>query len=127
METTAVKKILIVDDEKEVLTHLTKILERFNCEVVSAALGKEALKLARETKPGLIILDIVLPDIDGGEVAYILAQSPETAEIPILFLTGMVTPAETSTKEIIGKHHLMAKPVIPDELLTVINKVYKYD
>ena len=117
------KKILVVDDEKETVLYLTSILRRVNYEVISATSGQEAVGLAKERLPDLIVLDIVLPDIDGGEVASILSKDPATADIPIIFLTGIIRKEEALSVEKSGKHCVMAKPVTGEELTQRIDKL----
>ncbi|MFH0763012.1 MAG: response regulator [Candidatus Omnitrophota bacterium] len=116
------KKILIVDDEPEVLERLSNILERAEFEVISTGRGVEALELAKQEIPDLIILDILLPDKTGDDIAGELSQTPSTASIPIIFLTGVVTKEEIATSEKCGKHYVLAKPVTKDAILEAINK-----
>lgn len=117
------KKILVVDDEEEVLTPLSNILKRAKYEVISTTKGKEAIELAKSSHPDLIILDIVLPDIDGGEVSATLSEDPATANIPIVYLTGILTKSEESLAgERTGKHYLIAKPITGRELLAIVKK-----
>ena len=122
------KKILIVDDEEDVLIPLGNILKRANYIVSTTTNGEEAIKLAKAQRPDLIILDIVLPGLDGGSVADILSNDPVTARIPILFLTGILSKEEEllSKKEggkKSGKHYMMAKPVSAEDLLEMIQKI----
>ena len=117
------RRILIVDDEQDVLQHLSSILSSSGFEVMVAERGFEALKLAAEKKPDVIILDINLPDIDGGEVANRLSQNPQTSVIPIVYLTGLVTKQEQKEPRKIGKSFVIAKPVLKGELLSIISKV----
>jgi CheY-like chemotaxis protein len=117
------KKILIIDDEQTTLMYLSSLLERANYEVISTTKGKEVLGLALNYKPDLIILDIVLPDIDGGEVAAILAKNNSTADIPIIFLTGIMKKDEETFAGKTGKRYVIAKPVTREKLIETINKV----
>lgn len=117
------KTILIVDDEEEALLHLKNILRHNDYEVIAASKGKDAVTLAKSLKPDLIILDIVMPDMDGGDVADILSKDPATDKIPVIFLTGILTKAEESEGRKSGRHLVIAKPIMPDELLEVIRKV----
>ena len=116
------KKILVVDDNEEELELVVSILERANYEVISGTTGKEALELAKDL-PDLIILDIVLPDIDGGEVASILSEDASCADIPIIFLTGIIKKTEEYDKMKTGRRYVLAKPVTKDGLLKTINQV----
>jgi CheY-like chemotaxis protein len=116
------KKILVVDDNEEELGLVVGILERANYEVISATSGKEAIELAKD-QPDLIILDIVLPDIDGGEVASKLSEDPAYADIPIIFLTGIIKKTEEYDEMKTGRRYVLAKPVTKDGLLKTINQV----
>lgn len=122
------KKILIVDDEEDVLIPLGNILRRANYIVSTTTSGEEAIKLAKANHPDLIILDIVLPGLDGGSVADIISNDPATAHTPILFLTGILSKEEElqSKKEggkKSGKHFMMAKPVSAEDLLEMLRKI----
>lgn len=117
------QKILVVDDEKEALDFLLSILRRANYEVISATTGNEAVELATKAQPNLIILDIILPDIDGGEVASILARDSRTENIPIIFLTGILRKDEESPDLKTGRRYVLAKPVIKEDLLKTISQV----
>lgn len=113
----------MVDDEEEVLSQLSSFLTRANYEVFSAAKGREAIELAKRVQPHLIILDIILPDMDGGEVARVLSSDAITCRSPIIFLTGVLTKEEEFSVGMTGKFHVVAKPVTGQELLETIQKV----
>jgi DNA-binding response OmpR family regulator len=117
------KKILIVDDEQEILTFLGNILRRANFEVFTSDRGKVALELAKNLLPDLIVLDIVMPDIPGDELAVLLSANPSTAGIPIIFLTGILTKEEESLENNTGRRYVLAKPVSPQTVLETIKKV----
>lgn len=119
------KKILLVDDEPEVLEHLSNILQRNEFEVISTASGMEAAELAKKEIPDLIILDILLPDKSGDDIAIELAEDPDTAGIPVIFLTGVVTKEEITPAEKCGRHYILAKPVTKETILSTIEKVLK--
>ena len=124
MTTPSLKKILVVDDEQEALTHLTNILKRANYQVISTTKGKEAVDLSLKLKPDLIILDILLPDLEGSQVASTLKENSSTSGIPIIFLTGMLSKKE---EEFLGgkrgRDYVLAKPVTQEELLGLVSKV----
>ncbi len=85
------KKILIVDDEKDMLEVLETKLTADGYEVSLAATGREALDLIFAQRPDLVLMDIVLPDIEGSEIVKRLQQSQDVRRIPILFLSGIVS------------------------------------
>ena len=120
------KKILIVDDEKDVLDVLEKRLSHAGYEVIKAENGKDALAMAKSQRPDLILLDIVMPEIDGAQTADILKSDPATKDIPIVFLTCLVTKEEEqSSDNVIAGRHFIAKPYNPKELLEVVQKHIK--
>ena len=123
MADSSPRKILIVDDEQEVLVYLSNILKRANYEVISTPRGKEAVELAINRRPDLIILDIVMPDMGGSEVAALLVGNPTTANIPILFLTGILTKQEEYSVRKFDRNYVMAKPVTGGELLEMVGKI----
>lgn len=89
-------RLLVVDDDPDVLRVLKlKLEETGRFDVVTARGGEEALRHARQTKPELIVSDIDMPDMDGGELAATLRDTPGTARIPLVFLSALVAPGET--------------------------------
>ncbi|MCM8773800.1 MAG: response regulator [Candidatus Omnitrophica bacterium] len=118
------KKILVVDDEEDMLLYIGNILRRANYDVLIANKGKDAIEIANNYKPDLIILDIVMPDMKGGEIAAALSQDLTTVNIPIMFLTGLLVKKEEGVSDKIrGKHHILAKPVTSQELLKTVNEL----
>ncbi len=120
-------KILVVDDEER-LTKMVKLnLEQTgDYEIRTENLATNALNAAREFKPDLIILDIMMPDISGDVIAQQLLDDEELNDIKIIFLTALVTKGEIKAKgsEIAGRTFL-AKPVKIDELITCIEEQLK--
>ncbi|MEK7338322.1 MAG: response regulator, partial [candidate division NC10 bacterium] len=82
------EKVLVVDDEPLMAQMLTDRLQELYVDVLRASNGVEALEMAWEHVPDLILLDVMMPKIDGFEVAKILKENPRTATIPIIFLTA---------------------------------------
>jgi len=113
-------KVLIVDDEPEILSSLGNILRRINYETLTASTGAEAIKSVENEKPDLIILDVMLPDMDGGDVAAAVERNPATAQIPIIFVTGVITKQEETKNLKSGKHYVLAKPVTVEDLQKTI-------
>ncbi len=117
-------KILVVDDEER-LTKMVKLnLEQTgDYEIRTENLATNAINAAREFKPDLIILDIMMPDISGDVIAQQLLDDEELNDIKIIFLTALVTKGEIKAKgsEIAGRT-FMAKPVKIDELITCIEE-----
>jgi CheY-like chemotaxis protein len=117
------KKILVVDDEEDVQIYLGNILKRHNYNVIIAANGSSGLDLAKKELPDLILLDIMLPDIEGGDVASKLSEDPATRNIPVIFLTALMRKQEEEKIMKTGKHYILAKPAMKEEILGLIRKV----
>ena len=117
------KKILIVDDEADVLAALEKRLTNAGYAVVKADNGKDAIILAKREKPNLILLDVMMPEMDGAKTAQLLREDAATQDIPVMFLTCLLTPAEQKhgMKEVAG-NFFIAKPYESQELLGEIKK-----
>ena len=119
------KRILVVDDEPA-LTRMVKLnLERTgNYEVRTENQGSKAVQAAREFKPDLIFLDVMMPDMTGDEVSAQLKEDEELSRIKFIFMTAIVTKDETeSMGSNIGGNEFLAKPVKTDELLATIERV----
>jgi len=119
-------EILVVDDDIISQNMLRTSLSGAGYSVIIAYTGMEAIKLARERLPNLIVLDIMMPDIDGGEVAEILRKDPKTMAIPIIFISSLVSEHEEkagSRKDVVS---FLAKPYNRVKLLNEIRRyLYK--
>jgi CheY-like chemotaxis protein len=121
---TEKKRILVVDDESNMTFLLRVIFERTNeYDVRVVNVSSRALAVAKEFRPDLIILDVAMPGVDGGELASRFAEIPSLKSVPVIFLTASVTKEEVSQREgLIGGLPFLAKPVDPTELLGCIRK-----
>jgi DNA-binding response OmpR family regulator len=117
------KKILVVDDDKVFLRMVEYDLTKNGFEVITAPDGEMGILLAKTQKPDLILLDINMPDIEGGDVVTILEDNPETQDIPIIFVTALLTKQEEVRRQnMMGKHSFFSKPYKLDRLLEEIDK-----
>jgi len=119
------KKILLIDDEEDFCFFVKLNLEKTRkYQVFTATDGMEGVRLAKQLKPDLIFLDIVMPNIDGGQVAEILLEDESTSTIPFVFVTAMVKKDEVVKRGgQIGGRDFIAKPVKPE---TLIEKIEQY-
>jgi len=86
--------------------------------------GSEGIILASKDRPDLILLDIIMPELSGGQVAEQLLESPKTRDIPVLFVTAIASRREVQSQEgIIGGRQFIAKPVTPEEIMAKISAV----
>lgn len=123
----AIKKILAVDDEEDILELLTFNLTREGYQVVSAATGEAALKAVSGDMPDLIILDLMLPGIDGLEVARRLKNDPSAKNIPIIMLTAKGEEADIVTGLELGADDYITKPFSPRILAARVKAVLRRD
>jgi len=107
------KKILVVDDETSITRLLKLNLEKGGAFIVRAENeGAKTLAAAKEFKPDLILLDVMMPDIDGGDVAAIIQADPVLRSVPIVFLTAAVKKEEIEAKGgMVGGFPYIAKPL----------------
>ena len=113
--------ILIVDDVVSNVLLLKVLLSKEKYNILTASGGKEAIAITMEKKPDLILLDVMMPEITGFEVAQKLKDNPETSQIPIIFLTAL-----NSTEDIVNGFHagandFITKPFNKEELLVRVN------
>lgn len=118
------KKILVVDDEEDVLFVLEKTLTANGYSVITTTNGTNAVALAKARRPDLIILDVVMPGMDGGEVSARLQEHPLTKSIPVIFLTALLAKTEERQRNhVINRNITFAKPIDTEELLAQIEEL----
>ena len=116
-------KILVVDDEPEAVELVEFNLKQAGYTVTTAADGAEALKKARSQSPDLIVLDVMLPEMDGFEICKTLRLDPATARLPILMLTAKAAEIDRVLGLELGAEDYLTKPFSPRELLLRIKKI----
>ena len=115
------KIILVVDDTISNLDIVSSFLEDY--DVISCTNGKDALEMAEEEEIDLILLDIMMPDMDGYEVCEKLKSNPSTKAIPVIFLTAKADEESIKKAYDIGGIDLITKPFKPNELLEKVERV----
>jgi two-component system alkaline phosphatase synthesis response regulator PhoP/two-component system response regulator VicR len=119
------KKILAVDDEKHIVRLIQVNLERAGYEVVTAFDGVEALKKVAEERPDLIVLDVMMPQMDGFETLKNLKANPQTRDIPVIMLTAKAQDADVFRGWQSGVDCYLTKPFNPLELLTFVKRIFE--
>jgi two-component system alkaline phosphatase synthesis response regulator PhoP/two-component system response regulator VicR len=122
------KKILAVDDERHIVRLVQVNLERAGFQVISAFDGKEALKKVESENPDLIVLDVMMPHMDGFEVLKHLKSDEKTKDIPVVMLTAKAQDADVFRGWASGVDCYLTKPFNPIELLTFVKRIFEsYD
>jgi CheY-like chemotaxis protein len=116
-------KLLIVDDEADTLRLVSLMLDRQGYEILTAKDGKTALEIVTNEKPDLILLDVMMPDMDGVEVAKVLRGNPETESLPIIMFTAKSQVEDKITGLEAGADVYLTKPTQPRELFAQVKAV----
>jgi two-component system alkaline phosphatase synthesis response regulator PhoP/two-component system response regulator VicR len=118
------KKILAVDDERHIVRLIQVNLERAGYQVVTAFDGPEALKKVESERPDLVVLDVMMPKMDGFEVLKRLQANPETREVPVIMLTAKAQDADVFRGWASGVSAYLTKPFNPLELITFVKRIF---
>jgi len=124
MEDKVVKRILCIEDEPEMIDLIRLILGRRGFEVSGAAGGNAGIKAVREQLPDLVLLDLMMPDMDGWEVYQQMKANESTRNIPVI----VVTAKAQNIDKVLGLHiakvdDYISKPFSPQELLNSVEKI----
>jgi two-component system alkaline phosphatase synthesis response regulator PhoP len=120
------KTILIADDEKDMVETLKFSLERLGYRCLSAYDGQDALDKARDQNPDLIILDIMMPKVDGFEVSRLLKFDEKYKHIPIIMLTARTQEKDKVLSDESGANMYFTKPFEMDDLVSSVNSMLGY-
>ena len=115
------KKVLVVDDEADILKLAVIRLEAAGYEVLKVASSEEALKMLEQNRPDLILLDMILPDMQGDEFCKKVKEDPALKKIPVILFTATIIGVPEKAREI-GADDYIFKPFEPEELLFKIKK-----
>lgn len=119
-------RILYIDDEQEMIDLVRLILGRKGYEVIGANGGQEGLDMVIETRPDLILLDLMMPDIDGWDVYQKVKGSPETCQIPVIIITAKAQAIDRVLGLQIAKvDDYISKPFKPQQLIESVQQVTK--
>lgn len=118
------QRILIADDEPDIRLVLRTRLERDGFAVLEAKDGVEAVRMAQSESPDLIVLDVMMPKMDGFEVLKRLQANPETREIPVIMLTAKAQDVDVFRGWSSGVSAYLTKPFNPLELLTFVKRIF---
>ncbi len=125
MASVPAKKILIIEDERDILQLVKLYLEKEGFRTVTASTGAEGLNSAKQSKPDLIVLDLMLPEIDGLEVCKRLRSAPETAMLPIIMLTAKAEESDQVIGLELGADDYVTKPFSPKALVARVKALFR--
>lgn len=114
------ERILVTDDEPDVLMIVQTGLEAEGYDVITATNGQDALDIAEREQPDLILLDVMMPNMDGFEVLGKLKEGDKTAKIPVIMLTGLSDRSKIQQALVSGIDYYVVKPFDFDDLTTKV-------
>jgi len=117
------KRVLVVDDDAQILSVLEKRLRSKNYDVITAADGRDAVNKARAHMPDLIILDVMMPHMDGTEAARILRDDIKTRHIPIIYVTALKSDSDEMSDGMFDTNVVFGKPFNSEELLAKVEEL----
>ncbi|MGJ1203792.1 response regulator transcription factor [Sphingobacterium lactis] len=119
------QKILVVDDEADIVELISYNLTKEGYQVYTASNGKEAIKVAKEVFPDLIILDVMMPEMDGIEACRLMRSMPEFKQVFMVFLTARSEEYSEIAGFNVGADDYIAKPIKPRALMSRINAILR--
>jgi twitching motility two-component system response regulator PilH len=122
-------KVLIVDDSKTIQVVLGRMIRRYGYEVLSAYDGEQALRVAKEQQPALILMDVVMPRMNGFQATREIRHhtNPQVAAIPVLIMSGNAQPSEEFWSAKIKANGFLAKPFEDEELLAHMARLLSHE
>ena len=119
------KRVLIIDDEPDIVELIECILKLENVECIKAYDGEKGLFMAKQAKPDVILLDIMLPKMNGYEIARALRADESCKDIPIVMLTARTQQSDIALGKEVGADEYVPKPFAMDELVDVILNLFE--
>ena len=118
------ERILVIEDEPQMIDLIRLILETRGYRVIAAQGGEEGLDTMRIERPDLILLDIMMPEMDGGDVYHRMQQEPELSQIPVIVVTAKAAPIDRVLwMNVAQVDDYVTKPFGPDDLLNSVERV----
>ena len=125
METPTPKKILIVEDEEDIAQLVKLYLEKDGFRTTIVTTGVEGLKLIKIDRPDMVVLDLMLPEMDGLEICKKIRSAPDTAFLPVLMLTAKAEESDTIIGLELGADDYVSKPFSPKVLVTRVKALFR--
>ena len=115
------KRVLVIDDDESILELMKEYLGVLEIEALTANNGKDGLEKVRAEKPDAVLLDVMMPDMSGSDVAEMLKEDPETADIPVIFLTGLAGREDTEMSPR-GGYNFLSKALTGEEFMAKLRE-----
>ena len=119
--------IMCIDDDEITLKLLDRLIINTGCDVITAGSGRDAIEKVKKTRPDIILLDIMMPEMDGYQVCSKLQENNETSYIPVIFVTGLGKEQDKARAFSVGATDYLVKPIKKDDFLQKIHKHIKTD
>lgn len=117
--------VLVVDDHLSTLNLYGLVLEMMGCAVLTSASAPEALRLASETPPDVVVTDFAMPGMDGIQLCEALKARPATESVPVVMVSGQIQPGVASLAIAAGCTEVLAKPCLPEELFAAVQRAWE--
>jgi two-component system alkaline phosphatase synthesis response regulator PhoP len=118
------KKILAVDDERHIVRLVQVNLERAGYQVITANDGREALEKVASERPDMVVMDVMMPYMDGFEALNCLKKDPATRDLPVIMLTAKAMDSDVFQGYSAGVHCYLTKPFNPNELIAFVRRIF---
>ena len=118
----ATRLVLVVDDEPEIREFVAEVLREAGFRILAAGTGEEAVALAQAHRPALVLLDVMMPEMDGYTALTRLRGHPSTRDIPVIVLTGQGEPIYRTLSLGVGAVAHLTKPFSPDRLTAAVQR-----
>lgn len=115
--------VLVVDDSRTALVLLNKMLRNLNFQCLTAINARDGIEIAKSLRPDLILMDVVMPEINGFQATRLLRKIPETAHIPIIIISGSTMQTEQFWGEKMGANGFLPKPIDENAFLTLAGQL----
>jgi len=119
--------VLVVDDSKTALVTLNKMLRSLNFNCLTALSARDGIEMAKNLKPDLILMDVVMPEMNGFQATRLLRKIPETAHIPIIIISGTKMQTEEFWGEKMGANGFLPKPLDQQAFLTLAGQLLRVE
>jgi DNA-binding response OmpR family regulator len=117
---------VLADDDKLLLAYLAAVFRARGYKVLTATTGKEALRLIRDHDPTFVLLDVAMPDLDGWQVLWVLRQTGQTRNVPVVMLTARTGTTDVQKAIDFGADDFISKPILPEDLVARVHQAIAF-